>query len=128
MAYAYRKVLGMTTEHLMSNLAQLRTPCMMVIFGVDGDLAKRKLFPALYNLMAGRFLPERFAIVGLDRLEMTTAEFRDKLDRAIGDYLPGDIDRSVWQALSERVHYLAGNFQEGLIYRHLNEQLQKVDA
>jgi glucose-6-phosphate 1-dehydrogenase len=128
MAHAYRKALHVTTDPLMSNLAQLQTPCIMVIFGVDGDLAKRKLFPALYNLIAGRFLPDRFAIVGLDRLEMTTAEFRDKLNRAIGDYLPHDADRSVWQALSERVHYLSGNFQEGLIYRHLNERLQQVDA
>jgi glucose-6-phosphate 1-dehydrogenase len=118
----------MTTEHLVSDLAQLRTPCIMVIFGVDGDLAKRKLFPALYNLMAGRFLPERFAIVGLDRAEMSTEEFRDKLNSGIGDFLPADVDRSVWQALSERVHYLAGNFQEGVIYRQLNERLQKVDA
>ena len=119
----------MTTEHLISSdLAQLRTSCIMVIFGVDGDLAKRKLFPALYNLMAGRFLPERFAIVGLDRAEMTTEEFRDKLNRGVGDFLPADVDRSIWQALSERVHYLAGNFQEGVIYRQLNERLQKVDA
>ena len=118
----------MTTEHLISDLAQLRTPCIMVIFGVDGDLAKRKLFPALYNLMASRFLPERFAIVGLDRAEMSTEEFRDKLNRGIGDFLQADVDRSIWQALSERVHYQAGNFQEGFIYRQLNERLQKVDA
>jgi glucose-6-phosphate 1-dehydrogenase len=128
MLYDWRKVEDMTTEHLVSDLAQLRTPCIMVIFGVDGDLAKRKLFPALYNLMAGRFLPERFAIVGLDRAEMSTEEFRDKLNSGIGDFLPADVDRSVWQALSERVHYLAGNFQEGVIYRQLNERLQKVDA
>jgi glucose-6-phosphate 1-dehydrogenase len=122
------KPLSVAPEQLMSNLAQLRTPCIMVIFGVDGDLAKRKLFPALYNLMAGRFLPERFAIVGLDRLEMTTAEFRGKLDGVIVDYLPADADRSVWQALSERVRYLAGDFQEGLVYRRLNELLEQVNA
>jgi glucose-6-phosphate 1-dehydrogenase len=128
MAYGYRQAQDMTPEQLMSNLAQLQTPCIMVIFGVDGDLAKRKLFPALYNLIAGRFLPERFAIVGLDRVEMTTEEFREKLNRAIGEYLPVDADRSVWQALSERVHYLAGNFQEGSTYRRLNDLLQQVDA
>ncbi len=128
MAYARRKALDMTAEHLLSDLPQLRTPCVMVIFGVDGDLAKRKLFPALYNLMSGRFLPERFSIVGLDRAEMTTAEFREKLDRVIGDYLPADVEQSVWQALSERVHYLAGDFQEGLTYRRLNDLLQQVDA
>ena len=117
----------MSAEPLM-DLPQLRTPCVMVIFGIDGDLAKRKLIPAVYNLMAGHFLPEGFAIVGLDRPEMTTAEFREKLDRMMGDYLPATVDRSVWQALSERVHYLAGDFQEGATYRRLNELLQQVDA
>ena len=65
----------MSAEPLM-DLPQLRTPCVMVIFGIDGDLAKRKLIPAVYNLMAGHFLPEGFAIVGLDRPAMPTAEFR----------------------------------------------------
>ncbi|HRC45246.1 MAG TPA: glucose-6-phosphate dehydrogenase, partial [Nitrospira sp.] len=109
-------------------LSQVRTPCVMVIFGIDGDLAKRKLLPAVYNLMAGQFLPEKFAVVGLDRPEMTTAEFREKLDRVMGDYLPATVDRSVWQALLQRVHYLAGDFQEGGTYRRLNELLQQVDV
>ena len=118
----------MSIEQFTPDLARLGVPCVMVIFGVNGDLAKRKLFPALYNLMAGQFLPERFAIVGLDRREMTTEEFREKLDEGIGEYLPSDADRSVWQRLSERVHYLEGNFQEGATYRRLNELLQQVDA
>ena len=90
----------MSIEQFTPDLARLGIPCVMVIFGVNGDLAKRKLFPALYNLMAGQFLPERFAIVGLDRREMTTEEFREKLDEGIGEYLPSDADRSVWQRLS----------------------------
>ena len=116
----------MTTEQPTSNLTQLQMPCIMVIFGVDGDLAKRKLFPALCNLMAGRFLPDRFAVVGLDRREMTTKEFRDKLDGGIGEYLPGEVNPSVWQTLSESVHYLAGDFQEGSTYRRLNDLRQQA--
>jgi glucose-6-phosphate 1-dehydrogenase len=118
----------MATANFTSDLPRLRTPCVMVIFGVNGDLAKRKLFPALYNLMAGQFLPEQFAVVGLDRREMTTEEFREKLDQGIGEYLPSDADRSVWQRLSERVHYLEGDFQSGLTYRRLNELLEQVDT
>lgn len=104
------------------------TPCVMVIFGIDGDLAKRKLIPALYNLMAGRFLPEGFAVVGLDRPEMTADELRDKLDRVIDDYMPHPVDRTVWRALLKRLHYVAGDFQEGAVYRRLNERLQEVDT
>ena len=110
------------------DLAQLRTPCVMIIFGIDGDLAKRKLLPALYNLMAGHFLPEGFAIVGLDRSETTTEEFRAKLDQVMPEYLPKNADQAVWKAVSQRVHYLAGDFQEGATYRRLNDLLQEVDA
>ncbi|MCC6966319.1 MAG: glucose-6-phosphate dehydrogenase [Nitrospira sp.] len=110
------------------DLAQLRTPCVMIIFGIDGDLAKRKLLPALYNLMAGHFLPEGFAIVGLDRSETATEEFRAKLDRVMPEYLPKNADQAVWKAVSQRVHYLAGDFQEGATYRQLNGLLQEVDA
>ncbi|MBA5874400.1 MAG: glucose-6-phosphate dehydrogenase [Nitrospira sp. CR1.2] len=110
------------------DLPRLRTPCVMVIFGIDGDLAKRKLLPAVYNLMAGQFLPEAFAIVGLDRPGSTTAAFREKLDRVMGDYLSASADRAVWQAVSQRVHYLAGDFQDGATYRRLNELLETVDA
>ena len=109
-------------------LPQLRSPCVMVIFGIDGDLAKRKLIPAIYNLMACRFLPEGFAIVGLDRPEMTTEAFREKLERVMSDHLPATVDRSVWQALLQQVHYLAGDFQEGSTYRRLNDLLAQVDA
>ena len=128
MLYSHRKALDMPTEHVMSDLPPLRTPCIMVIFGIDGDLAKRKLIPALYNLLAGGFLPEGFAIVGLDRQEMTTAEFRAKVDGMIGDYLMAAVDRSVWDALLNRVHYLAGDFQDGLTYRRLNDRLLQIDA
>ena len=105
------------------DLPRLRTPCVMVIFGIDGDLAKRKLLPAVYNLMAGQFLPEEFAIVGLDRPESTTEAFREKLDRVMGEYLPVSADRAVWQAVLQRVHYLAGDVQEGSTYRRLNDLL-----
>ena len=127
MALASSTASDLNPEPLM-DLPQLRTPCVMVIFGIDGDLAKRKLLPAVYNLMAGHFLPDGFAIVGLDRLEMTTEQFREKLNQVMGDHLPKHADQSVWQALLQRVHYLAGDFQEGATYRRLNDVLQQVDA
>ncbi len=117
----------MTATHAIPDLPQLKDPCVMVIFGADGDLTKRKLIPALYNLMAGRLLPSGFAVVGLDRPDMSTAEFRGKLDRVIGDYLPSGFDHKVWQALLQRIHYLAGDFQEGPTYRRLNDCLQEID-
>ena len=63
----------------MSDTQKTAEPCVMVIFGATGDLTKRKLFPALYNLARAKFLPENFAIVGVGRTEMSDealSEFR----------------------------------------------------
>ena len=51
-------------------------PCVMVIFGATGDLTKRKLLPAIYNLAKDKHLPDRFAIVGVGRQEMERDDFR----------------------------------------------------
>ena len=64
-----------------TGLAQGKRPyaCVLTIFGASGDLTKRKLIPALYNLALERRLPERFAVVGCARSEMTHEEFRNKM-------------------------------------------------
>ena len=59
----------------MSETKKKAEPCVMVIFGATGDLTKRKLFPALYNLAKQGFLPENFAIAGVGRQELGIARF-----------------------------------------------------
>src|SRR6478735_4251809 len=63
----------------MSDSMRKADPCVMIIFGATGDLTKRKLFPALYNLAKDDFLPHTFAIIGVGRQEMTTDEFRKQI-------------------------------------------------
>ncbi len=58
---------------------KIAEPCVMVIFGATGDLTKRKLFPALYNLAKENFLPKNFAIVGVGRQEMSSKEFKENI-------------------------------------------------
>ena len=65
--------------------------CVMVIFGATGDLTKRKLLPALYNLARQNFLPADFAIVGVGRKEMSDADFRRKVAADLDEYVAGDI-------------------------------------
>ena len=60
--------------------------CVLVIFGASGDLTKRKLIPALYNLALEKRLPERFAVVGYARSEMTHEAFRDKMRDAVKEF------------------------------------------
>jgi hypothetical protein len=57
--------------------------CTMVIFGAAGDLTKRLLLPALYNLARTELLPANFALIGVDRLEMSDDAFRQHLDAAV---------------------------------------------
>ena len=56
----------------MTDKPRKADPCVMIIFGATGDLTKRKLFPALYNLAKDDFLPHTFAIIGVGRQEMST--------------------------------------------------------
>ena len=62
----------------------------MVIFGATGDLTKRKLFPALYNLAREKHLPSNFAIVGVGRQEMESAEFRRQMHDNLKEFAGAD--------------------------------------
>src|SRR5918995_6232695 len=72
--------------------------CVLTIFGASGDLTKRKLIPALYNLALEKRLPQRFAVVGYARSEMTDESFRDKMREAVKEFSRTELnDESVWQ-------------------------------
>ena len=73
---------AVTDENPLLEGLQLRRrpePCIVVIYGASGDLAQRKLMPALYALAVRRLLPERFAIVGAARSEETDDVFRERM-------------------------------------------------
>ena len=59
------------------------TPCALVIFGASGDLAKLKLVPAIYELAHEKLLPEKFALIGYGRKEISDSEFRTMCREAI---------------------------------------------
>ena len=84
----------------------------MVIFGATGDLTKRKLFPALYNLAKEKFLPENFAIVGVGRQEMETEEFRRKIISELKEFVGDGTDKKLLQWFNERTFYTGGDFDE----------------
>lgn len=84
----------------------------MVIFGATGDLTKRKLFPALYNLAKEDFLPHTFAIIGVGRQEMTTDEFRKQVLANFKEFLPHPPDAKLVKWFGERVYYTGGDFDQ----------------
>ena len=83
----------------------------MVIFGATGDLTKRKLFPALYNLAKDDFLPHSFAIVGVGRQEMTCEEFRAQMLANLREFVSRPNEKII-QWFEERTYYTGGDFDD----------------
>ena len=103
-------------------------PCVMVIFGAAGDLTKRLLMPALYNLARSKLLPKEFAVVGFARSEMSNDEFRQKMSRDIQEFATDSVDAEIWDSLVQRLYYQNGNFEDAGAYQQLQELLKKVDS
>jgi glucose-6-phosphate 1-dehydrogenase len=106
---------------------QVGDPCVMVIFGASGDLTKRKLIPALYNLARDRLLSEEFAVVGFARSGMSNEAFRDKLTREMKEFATGPFDLDLWQRFVQRLYYLSGDIQDDNAFQQLQGQLAGID-
>jgi glucose-6-phosphate 1-dehydrogenase len=102
-------------------------PTTMVIFGASGDLAKRKLLPALYNLAHEGALPERFNLIGAARREQTDDEFREVARQSISDNSRRAPDDQVLEGLLERMHYVSVPFDDGEAYGVLGKKIDELD-
>ncbi len=102
-------------------------PCAMVIFGAGGDLTRRKLIPALYNLATAGLLPRDFAVVGVARHEMGEEEFRRTMRREVRDALAAEVRTEVWEQLERRLHYLRGDIEDEGTYARLAGMLATLD-
>jgi glucose-6-phosphate 1-dehydrogenase len=110
----------------MQETPKTAEPCVMVIFGATGDLTKRKLFPALYNLAKQGHMPPNFAIVGVGRQEMASEEFRDQMVANLKEYAATD-DGELIKWFCERTHYTGGDFNDDKkLFGDLKALLQEV--
>jgi glucose-6-phosphate 1-dehydrogenase len=117
-----------------THAAQPAGPCAMVIFGAGGDLTRRLVTPALYNLMAGRLLPEEFALIGVDMAAFSTEQWRERLTEMMqstlhggGEFQADAIDMDVWSSLLSRATYLQGNLDDDATFKRLGEVLQNLE-
>ena len=106
----------------------------MVIFGAAGDLTKRLVVPALYNLTTTRQLSDGFQLVGVDRTAKSTQEWRAGLTDTMkefighgGEFEVDRIDQNAWQWLADRMSYLQGDLNDPETYRRLREHLAELD-
>ncbi|HLW98864.1 MAG TPA: glucose-6-phosphate dehydrogenase [Candidatus Acidoferrales bacterium] len=102
-------------------------PCIMVVFGASGDLTKRKLLPALYNLAAEKLLPEEFAVVGFGRRTYGHEDFRKYCSDALQEFLPNEVDAAVRDWLIPRLYFHAGNFDDAAAFEPLKSLLACID-
>jgi glucose-6-phosphate 1-dehydrogenase len=102
-------------------------PTALVIFGATGDLAHRKLLPALYNLAHEGALPERFELVGIARREQSDDEFRQLARESIERFSRRKTDPDVLAGLMEEMRYLSGTFDDDNVYSELQRVLQEFD-
>jgi glucose-6-phosphate 1-dehydrogenase len=114
--------------------AAVAPPCAMVIFGAAGDLTKRLVVPALYNLTTTRQLSDGFQLVGVDRAAKSTQEWRAGLTDTMkefvgheGEFQVERIDQNAWQWLADRMSYLQGDLNDPETYRRLHEHLAELD-
>jgi glucose-6-phosphate 1-dehydrogenase len=98
-------------------------PTTLVIFGATGDLARRKLLPALYNLAHDGALPERFHLVGVARREKEHQHYREECEQAIRQFSRRKPDEEVLERLLEHVKYVAGTFDDEHAYAKLEHVL-----
>jgi glucose-6-phosphate 1-dehydrogenase len=103
-------------------------PNAVVIFGASGDLTKRKLVPALYNLELEGLLPNGFAVVGFARRPIPDAEFRQQMLEGINAFSRNrPAQPEVWEAFSQKLHYCPGNFDDPAAYQQLAALLNTLD-
>jgi glucose-6-phosphate 1-dehydrogenase len=100
-------------------------PCIIILFGANGDLTERKLIPALHNLANNHLLPESFALIGISRSQLSHDDFRQQATKSIQAF-SNEADTQQ-QRLVQHLYYLSGDVQDDNTYKQLNELLSQVD-
>ena len=109
-------------------------PCTLVIFGAGGDLTKRLLMPALYNLSSDGLLDEQMKIIGVNHGERETSAWRDELSKALQQFAAdkastfhtSKLDDKAWGWLAQRLEYMAGEFETDDTFANLKQKLDKT--
>jgi glucose-6-phosphate 1-dehydrogenase len=108
-------------------LERIPAPCVMVIFGVTGDLTARKLMPSLYDLAVGHPLPEGFSIVGVSHRDWTDETFREEMKQAVKRGARAPVTEESWNLFAQGLYYVRGDFDSEDVYTNLKARLDQID-
>lgn len=108
------------------NLYRIDKPFILIIFGASGDLAKLKLFPALYSLAEQKRLPKEFHIVGYARTKNSDAEFQKEFKESIRHATKSHINEKLLNELTSHVSYFSGQYNDIKDFKKLRAHLKNI--
>jgi glucose-6-phosphate 1-dehydrogenase len=100
--------------------------CVLVIFGASGDLTRRKLLPAIYNLIESDHLPDRFAILGVARPAIDEPAYRAEMRRHVAETEGEPLEDGRWKRIEDRLHYVAGEFSDAALYQAVGRAIDDL--
>ena len=115
-------------DKLDKRMPRIAGPCAVIIFGVTGDLATKKLMPAIYDLANRGLLPPTFSLVGFGRRDWSDQDFADVVLKAVQGHARTPFRQEVWDRLSEGIRFAQGEFDDDKAFERLSETLAKLDA
>ncbi|MFJ8698054.1 glucose-6-phosphate dehydrogenase [Streptomyces ardesiacus] len=109
-------------------LPRIAGPSGLVIFGVTGDLSRRKLMPAVYDLANRGLLPPGFSLVGFARRDWEDQDFAQVVHDAVREHARTPFREEVWQQLSEGMRFIPGDFDDDQAFEQLHDAVEELDA
>ena len=109
-------------------IPRLAGPCVLVLFGVTGDLASKKLLPAIYDLANRGLLPAGFSLVGFARRAWVDEDFAHVTHDAVKAHARTPFREDVWNQLSEGIRFVPGEFADDAAFDHLARTVAELDA
>ncbi|ALC24956.1 glucose-6-phosphate dehydrogenase [Streptomyces pristinaespiralis] len=114
-------------DPLDRRLPRIAGPSGLVIFGVTGDLSRRKLMPAVYDLANRGLLPPGFSLVGFARREWQDQDFAEVVHQAVRDHARTPFREEVWRQLSEGMRFVQGDFGDDTAFEQLKSTVEDLD-
>ncbi len=108
-------------------LNRIAGPSGLIIFGVTGDLSRKKLMPAVYDLANRGLLPPGFGLVGFARRDWADQDFMQIVHDAVKQYSRTEFREEVWQQLAQGIRFVPGTFDDDASFIHLKETIDELD-
>ena len=109
-------------------LPRIAGPCGMVLFGVTGDLSRKKVMPAIYDLANRGLLPPGFSLVGFARRDWANQDFAAIVHDSVKQYARTEFREEVWSQLAEGFRFVPGNFDDDIAFANLARTLDELDV